>query len=80
MNKYAVKNSVFLQSETDSGEQWKDALVRLQALDHYTRMNLYCVKCGGNNLTYGIIKFFQFNPDTLTCWDCQGKANTNEHI
>ena len=68
---YAEKNKALLASNTDTGRTWKEAIQSIKSLDHYTRKQLYCVRCGNHTLTYPILLFFDFDPEKLMCYRCQ---------
>jgi len=72
MTNIGRENQHFLESQTDSGRTWEEYIKSVKGLDEYTRKKIKCTKCGGEELTYNIIKFYDFDGHKFMCYHCQG--------
>lgn len=70
MLSYTELNKEFLEGK---GKFIKDLGNGLQpgTLGTVDKEYLYCVSCGSHNLTFPILKFFNFDPAELRCYNCQ---------
>ena len=41
---------------------------------------LKCVACGRYRITCGIVKYFDYNPTKLLCYECQEAVRSNELV
>lgn len=73
LNQYQQTNVDILDPQTlnklKSGD-WRDVPTPI----------LKCVRCGQGRITMPIVRFFNYDPTRLTCYDCQNQLYGNKRL